>query len=146
MEIEFKHDEDVAGVIEKSQDLINEFQKYELFPDRLKYIEKKLSGYFSYLIRKAALAQAMQNDRYWVRKIEHSREAIKARKSVSSQVQADHIANEKVKKEIDDETYSVWRYEDLKGFCRAIDKVGISISHQLKGHEQDKINSNKQGW
>jgi hypothetical protein len=138
--IEFKHDEDVSGVINHCQEFINEYQKYELLPDRLKFIEKKLSAYYSFLVRKKAIAQAMQNTHYWIRKVSHSRESIRARKSSSSQVQADHIANDKIEKEIEDETYSVWRYEDLNGFCKALDKVFVSIAHQLKSYEQDRIN------
>jgi hypothetical protein len=138
--IEFKHDDDVAEIINRCQDLINEYQKYELLPDRLKFIEKKLSGYFSYLIRRKAEAQGIQNFHYWVRKVSHSRESIKARKSSSSQVQADHIANEKILQEIKDETYSVWRFEDLSGFCKALEKIFVSISHQLKDYQQERIN------
>ena len=142
--MEFKHTEDTANVIGHCQRFINEFQKTELLPDRLKYIEKKLASYYSYLIRRKAEAQAMQNSHYWVRKVEHSREAIKARATASSQVEADHIATGKIKQQIDDETYSVWRYEDLKGFCRALDKVFVSLAHQLKDYEKEKRLSGKQ--
>lgn len=137
--IEFKHTEDVSGVIDRCQELINEFQKYELLPDRLKYIEKRLAGFYSYLIRRKAEAQAVMNMSYWIRKVEHSRHSIKSRKTSSSQVQADHIANEKIQKEIEDETYSVWAYEDLSGFCRAMEKVFVSISHLIKDYEKEKF-------
>lgn len=141
--LDFKHSEDVAGVIDRCQELINEYQKYELLPDRLKYIEKKLAGYFTFLIRHKAKAQAHMNTYYWIRKIEHSRQSIKYRKTSSSQVQADHMANENIQKQVDDETHSVWLYEDLNGFTRAMEKIFVSIAHQLKSYEQDKINSNK---
>lgn len=137
--IEFKHTEDVIGVIDRCQEFINEYQKSDLPPDRLKYIEKKLAGYYSYLIRKKAEAQATQNARYWIRKVSHSRESITARAISKSQVEADHIANGKIEKQISDETYSVWRYEDLNGFCYALDKIFISIAHQLKDFEKERI-------
>jgi hypothetical protein len=137
--MEFKHTDSVDSVITRCQDLINEYQKSDLGPDKLKYIEKKLAGYFSFLIRRKADAQANQNTRYWVRKISHSRESIKARSSASSQGEADHIALQKIKKEIEDETFSVWVFEDLSGFCKAMEKVFISLSHQLKDYEKEKV-------
>jgi hypothetical protein len=94
--MEFKHSEDISGVIDRCQDLVNEYQKTELLPDRLNYIERKLAGYYSYLIRRKAEAQAMQNSKYWVRKISHSRESIKARVMASSQGEADNIAMGKI--------------------------------------------------
>jgi len=137
--LKFQHTDDVLKVIERCQDLINEYQKSDLGPDRLKYIEKKLAGFYSYLIRRKAEAQAMQNFHYWIRKISHSRESIKARASASSQGEADHIAIMKIEKEMKDETFSVWRFEDLNGFCRAVDKVFVSIAHQLKDYEKERI-------
>lgn len=138
--IEFIHTSDIEAVIQKCQELINEYQKFELLPDRLKHIEKKLAGYFAYLIRKKAYYQGMQNAHYWIRKVSHSKESIKARSVAKSQTQADHIANEKIEKELHDETLSVWRYEDLNGFCRALEKIFVSIAHQLKDYEKERIN------
>lgn len=139
--IEFIHSDDTDSVIGRCQDLINEFQKNnDLLPGRLKYIEKKLAGYYAYLIRKKAQYQALQNARYWIRKVAHSREAIKAR-GANSQGDSNHIANQNIEDQIRDETYSVWRYEDLNGFCRALEKIFISIAHQLKDYEQEKRNA-----
>ena len=139
--MEFEHSKDTSGVIEKCQEFINEYQKTDLSPERLKYIEKKLSAYYAYLVRQKAIAQAQQNSSYWIRKVSHSRESIKARATASSQGEARDIGLEKIQQQIDDETYSVWRYEDLNGFCRALDKVFVSIAHQLKSYEQEKINT-----
>ena len=141
--MEFNHTEDIEGVLDKCQVLINEFQKStDLPPGRLIYIEKKLSAYYAFLIRRKAYYQAMQNAQYWIRKISHSRESIKARAAgAKSQTQADHTALGLIKTEIDNETHAVWRYEDLNGFCRGLDKVFIAISHQLKDYEREKINT-----
>jgi len=143
--IEFTHSEDTEGVISRCQSLINEYQKdNDLLPERLKYIEKKLAGYFSYLIRKKAQYQALQNAHYWIRKVSHSRESIKARGAGNTQGLSDHIANTNIEQQIKDETFGVWRYEDLNGFCRALEKIFISIAHQLKDYEKERINSRNQ--
>ena len=144
--IKFKpeHTEDVQKVISNCEVLINEYQRHnDLLPERLKYIEKKLSAYYTFLIRKKAYYQGMQNAHYWIRKVSHSREAIKARAS-NAQNTADHIANEKIIKEISDETFAVWRFEDLNGFCKALDKVFISLAHQLKDYQKEKVITNQQ--
>jgi hypothetical protein len=143
--MEFKHEEDTQDIMERCQVFINEFHKTELFPARLNEIEKKLASYYAFLVRKKAQAQAMQNAHYWIRKISHSREAIKARKAgAKSQGEASDTGLSMIQKEIDDETYSVWRYEDLNGFCRALDKVFVSIAHQLKDYEKEKFIQKKQ--
>lgn len=137
--MEFKHSEDISSVIERCQEFINEYQKTDPLPDRLKYIEKKLAAYYSYLIRRKAEAQASMNANYWIRKVCHSRESIKARASANSQGAADNIATLKIEKEIESETISVWVYEDLNGFCKAMEKIFISIAHMLKDYENEKI-------
>jgi hypothetical protein len=146
MAIEFKpeHSEDVGKMLYSAEKLINEYHmNNDILPDRLKYIEKKLSAFYTFLIRKKAYFQGMQNARYWIRKVSHSREAIKAR-ATNTQTTSDHIANQKIEKEISDETYAVWRYEDLNGFCRGLDKIFISIAHQLKDYEKERIITNQQ--
>jgi hypothetical protein len=143
--MEFKHEKDTQDVLERCQVFINEFHKTDLYPVRLNEIEKKLASYYAFLVRKKAHAQAMQNTHYWIRKISHSRESIKARGAgAKSQGEASDTGLTKIQKEIDEETYSVWRYEDLNGFCRALDKVFVSIAHQLKDYEKERIIQRKQ--
>lgn len=38
--MEFIHEKNTQLVLDNCQEFINEYQKLELFPDRLKYIEK----------------------------------------------------------------------------------------------------------
>lgn len=144
--IKFIHSEDTESVLARCHELLNEYHKTnDPLPAMLINTEKKLAGYYAYLIQRKAEYQALQNAHYWIRKVSHSREAIKARNAGNPQGQSDHMANQNIEKEIQEETFAVWRYEDLNGFCRALDKVFIAIAHQLKDYEKERINTFKQG-
>jgi hypothetical protein len=139
--IKFIHSEDTENVLSRCHELLNEYHKTnDPLPAMLISTEKKLAGYYAFLIRRKAEYQAWQNAHYWIRKVAHSREAIKAR-ATHSQGDSSHIATGNIEKQIEDETFSVWRYEDLNGFCRALDKVFITIAHQLKDYEKERTTS-----
>ena len=139
--IKFIHSEDTEGVLARCHELLNEYHKAsDPLPAMLLKTEKQLAGYYAFLIRRKAEYQAYQNAHYWIRKVAHSREAIKAR-AAHSQGDSNNIATGNIEKQIEDETFSVWRYEDLNGFCRGLDKVFIAIAHQLKDYEKERINS-----
>ena len=62
-------------------------------------------------------------------------------------VMANIFANKapyKIKKQIEAESMSVWRYEHLKGFCSGIEKVLIAIAHRLRDLSSERIASNNQ--
>ncbi len=140
------HKDDVRKAVEECQSLIFEFENMALYPKQLLRIETILSARLTFLLGRKAKYQYEQNSAYWVRKIEHSRESIKARNSagVKSQQLADHMGNIENIKNIEAENLSVWRYEHLKGFCSGIDKVLITIAHRLKDITSERISSNNQ--
>ena len=97
-----EHEPNVQATINECIDLMQQFENMDLFPAQLLKIETVLTTRLTYLLGKKAEYQFNQNSAYWVRKIEHSRESIKARKTkeATSQPWADHIANERVKDKI----------------------------------------------
>lgn len=141
-----EHESEVRVKVQECMELIKQFESMNLYAPDLLRIETSLSAKLTFLLGKKARYQFEQNTAYWVRKIEHSREAIKARNStgVSSQQMAEHLAVIENKAQIEAESYSVWRYEHLKGFCSGVEKVLITIAHRLKDLSSERIASNKQ--
>jgi len=144
MSLEHKHD--VRAAVEECQQLIAEFENMNLYASHLLKIETILSARLTFLLGRKAKYQYEQNTAYWVRKIEHSRHAIKARNSggVSSQQAAEHIATVDNREKIEAESLSVWQYEHLKGFCSGIEKVLIAIAHRLRDLASERVVSNNQ--
>ena len=140
------HKDDVRIAVEECQQLIAEFENMNLYASHLLRIETILSARLTFLLGRKAKYQFEQNSAYWIRKIEHSRESIKARNSggVSSQQIAEHMATLANKEQIDAESRSVWKYEHLKGFCSGVEKVLIAIAHRLRDLASERIASNNQ--
>ena len=141
------HDDlQVRANVKDCQDLIQQFENMNLHAWDLLKIETRLAAKLTFLLGKKAKYQYEQNSAYWVRKIEHSRESIKARKSgeTKNQQMADHIGHTKNLENREQENLSVWRYEHLKGFCSGIEKVLIAIAHRLKDLSAEKAASDNQ--
>jgi hypothetical protein len=140
-----EHEPLVKDAIDDCVNQMELFENLTLYPAQLIEIETKLSVRYTYLMGMKARYQLTQNSHYWVRKIEQGRQAIKARKSVSvnSDAMAVHKGNLNIQEYIDQENYSVWRYEHLKGFCQGLDKILIAIAHRLKDAESEKRVSQK---
>ena len=141
-----EHESEVRVRVQECMELIKQFENMNLFASDLLRIETVLAAKLTFLLGKKARYQYEQNTAYWVRKIEHSRESIKARNStgVSSQQMAEHMANIGNKKQIEAESLSVWKYEHLKGFCSGVEKILIVIAHRLRDLSAERIVSNKQ--
>ena len=141
-----EHKDDVRIAVEECQMLIAEFENMNLYASHLLRIETILSARLTFLLGRKARYQFEQNSAYWIRKIEHSRESIKARnsKGVSNQQIAEHMANLANKKQIESESMSVWKYEHLKGFCSGVEKVLIAIAHRLRDLASERVVSNSQ--
>ena len=140
------HKDDVRIAVEECQQLIAEFENMNLYASHLLRIETILSARLTFLLGRKAKYQFEQNSAYWIRKIEHSRESIKARNSggVSSQQIAEHMATLANKEQIEAESMSVWKYEHLKGFCSGVEKVLIAIAHRLRDLASERVVSNNQ--
>lgn len=140
------HKDDVRIAVEECQQLIAEFENMNLYSSHLLRIETILSARLTFLLGRKAKYQFEQNSAYWIRKIEHSRESIKARnsKGVSSQQIAEHMATLANKEQIEVESMSVWKYEHLKGFCSGVEKVLIAIAHRLRDLASERVVSNNQ--
>lgn len=140
------HKDDVRIAVEECQQLIAEFENMNLYASHLLRIETILSARLTFLLGRKAKYQFEQNSAYWIRKIEHSRESIKARnsKDVSNQQIAEHMANLANKEQIEAESMSVWKYEHLKGFCSGVEKVLIAIAHRLRDLASERVVSNNQ--
>lgn len=143
--MEPEHEPLVKEAIDDCVDLMERFENLNLYPAQLIEIETRLAVRYTYLMGMKARYQLKQNSHYWIRKIEQSRQAIKARKSLSikSDIMANHTALTKIQEHIDNENYSVWQYEHLKGFCQGLEKIMIGIAHRLKDAESEKRVSQK---
>ena len=143
--MKLEHEPSVKEAVDDCVDLMEQFENLDLYPAQLIEIETKLAVRYTYLMGQKARYQHQQNSRYWIRKIEHSRQATKARKSVSarSDKMAEHAANMQIQEQIDNENYSVWQFEHLKAFCQGLDKILIAIAHRFKDAESEKRVSQK---
>jgi hypothetical protein len=152
--INFVHEKNVQGVIRSAEKLINEYQGTDdILPTRLKWINKKLAGYYAYLIRRSAKYQGLQTSKYHIRKIVYSTEAIKARKAKNNgldkdlkQNAADHVAMGRIKKEVEDECFAIWRYEDVHGFCKGIEKIIICIRGELEDYRFERSTAKREAF
>lgn len=142
-----EHEPAVQATIQECIALMEQFENMSLFPAQLLKIESTLATRLTYLLGKKAEYQFRQNSAYWIRRVEQSREAIKARKTSEGKrlavAMSDHIAITRIQEQIDNENYSVWRYEHLKGFCQGLEKILISIAHRLKDQFSERAVSPK---
>jgi len=143
--MELEHEPLVKEAIDDCVDLMERFENLDLYPAQLIKIETRLSVRYTYLMGMKARYQFNQLGYKHHRKAELGRKAIEARKkiSVNSDGMANHTAMTQIQEQVDNENYSFWQFEHLKGFCQGLDKILIAIAHRLKDAESERRISNK---